>query len=199
MSNINNLTSKILEEARARSEEILKAAQEEEAKIMDKKVTEARGIEKEHIQKAAEEAITRRERILSGAELRVRNDKLAAKQQIVERVIEEALAKLGTLTDEEFLAFIKTSILSADVSGDEKLLVSKNHRNRVNEDFLKELNIALNMKGKRGNISLSSEERSFRGGFVLVKNGIEINNTFEALIQSMKDDLEYEVAKVLFS
>lgn len=36
------------------------------------------------------------------------------------------------------------------------------------------------------------------GGFILEKNGIEINNTFEALVGSIKDDLSLEVAKMLF-
>ena len=39
----------------------------------------------------------------------------------------------------------------------------------------------------------------FKGGFILEKDGIEINNTFEALVSSLRDDLEFEVARVLFS
>ena len=37
------------------------------------------------------------------------------------------------------------------------------------------------------------------GGFILEKDGIEINNTFEALVSSLKEELEFEVAKELFN
>ena len=33
----------------------------------------------------------------------------------------------------------------------------------------------------------------------LENNGIEINSTYEALVSSLRDELEFEVAKVLFS
>ena len=51
----------------------------------------------------------------------------------------------------------------------------------------------------KANISLSNETGNFKGGFVLEKDGIEINNTFEALVNSLRDDLSLEVARVLFS
>lgn len=199
MSNINNLTSKILDEAKKKSEEILKAAKEEEAKIIGKKIAEAREIEKGYIDKANIEAITKKERILSGAEIRIRDEKLSAKQRIVGKVFDETLKKLGKLSKEQLLKFIKESIINLDITGDEKLIVSKDDKDKITEEFLKDLNMSLSMKGKNGNITLSKEERSFNGGFILEKKGIEINYTFEAILQSMRDDLEYEVAKILFS
>ena len=53
--------------------------------------------------------------------------------------------------------------------------------------------------GKHNTIKLSDETGKFEGGFILEQNGIEINNTFEALVSSLKDDLSLEVARVLFS
>ena len=52
---------------------------------------------------------------------------------------------------------------------------------------------------KKGELKLSNETRDIKGGFILEKNGIEVNNTFEALVNSLKEDLEYEVANVLFN
>lgn len=199
MSNLNNLTSKILEEAKARSEEIFRAAQAEEERLLQSKIAEAREIEKENIEKARAEAASRRDRILSAAELSVRNNKLFAKQQVVERVFDEALNKLSSLSGDELRIFIKNCIVTMDIAGDEKLIVAPKDRGNIDEGFLTELNQALMNRGRVGNLTLSGDERSFRGGFILERKGIEINNTFEALIQSMKDELEYEVARVLFS
>lgn len=199
MSNLNNLTSKILEDAKAKSEEIIKAAEQEAAVIVDKKLSEAREIEKDYFEKANREAVTKKERMLSGVELKVRNEKLAAKQFVVEKVFSTAIDKLNNLSADELMNFIKDTIGSMDIYGDEKLIVSAQYRDKIDAAFLNDLNLSLKLKGKNGNITLSNMEGSFKGGFILEKNGIEINSIFEALVQSMRDELEYEVAKVLFS
>jgi V/A-type H+/Na+-transporting ATPase subunit E len=199
MSNLNNLTSKILEDAKAKSEEIIKAAEQEAAVIVDKKLSEAREIEKDYFEKANREAVTKKERMLSGVELKVRNEKLAAKQFVVEKVFSTAIDKLNNLSADELMNFIKDTIGSMDIYGDEKLIVPAQYRDKIDAAFLNDLNLSLKLKGKNGNITLSNMEGSFKGGFILEKNGIEINSIFEALVQSMRDELEYEVAKVLFS
>ncbi|EKO1912476.1 V-type ATP synthase subunit E [Clostridium botulinum] len=199
MSSINNLTGKILEEAKVKKEEFIKEAKEDGKKILDKKTAEAKIIEKNTIEKAERESVIRRERILSNAELKVRNEKLQSKQKVIEKVLEKSLEKLSSLSKEEYLSYIKERILTLPIDGDEKIIINLKDKLLITEDFINEVNSELVKKGKLGNLSLSDETRDFKAGFILEKNGIEINNSFEALINSMKDELEYEVARVLFN
>lgn len=199
MSSINNLTGKILEEAKVKKEEFIKEAKEDGKKILDKKTAEAKIIEKNTIEKAERESVIRRERILSNAELKVRNEKLQSKQKVIEKVLEKSLEKLSSLSKEEYLSYIKERILTLPIDGDEKIIINLKDKLLITEDFTNEVNSELVKKGKLGNLSLSDEARDFKAGFILEKNGIEINNSFEALISSMKDELEYEVARVLFN
>ncbi|GIM29551.1 V-type ATP synthase subunit E [Clostridium polyendosporum] len=198
MAGIDNLTGKILEEANIKEKEILTIAKEERDKILQKKIHEAKEIEKETLERAIREAEIRKERILSNAQLQVRNKKLEVKQQIIEKVFNSAVEELCAFSKNDYLNYIKERTLSLDISGDEKLIVNQEIRTLITDNFLIELNSELLKKGKKGIISLSEEVRSFKGGFILEKDGIEINNTFEALVSSIKDELEYEVAKVLF-
>ena len=69
MSNINNLTSKIIKDAEDKKEVILSEAEKEKNKILSKKQEEAKAAEKIIIEKAEREAISRKERIISGAKL----------------------------------------------------------------------------------------------------------------------------------
>ncbi|ENK0837374.1 V-type ATP synthase subunit E [Clostridium sporogenes] len=199
MSSINNLTGKILEEAKVKKEEFIKEAKEDGKKILDKKTAEAKIIEKNTIEKAERESVIRRERILSNAELKVRNERLQSKQKVIEKVLEKSLEKLSSLSKEEYLSYIKERILTLPIDGDEKIIINLKDKLLITEDFINEINSGLVKKGKLGNLSLSDETRDFKAGFILEKNGIEINNSFEALISSMKDELEYEVARVLFN
>lgn len=199
MSSINNLTGKILEEAKVKKEEFIKEAKEDGKKILDKKTAEAKIIEKNTIEKAKRESVIRRERILSNAELKVRNEKLQSKQKIIEKVLEKSLEKLSSLSKEEYLYYIKERILNLPIDGDEKIIINLKDKLLITEDFINEINSELVKRGKLGGLSLSDETRDFKAGFILEKNGIEINNSFQALISSMKDELEYEVARVLFN
>lgn len=196
MADISNITSKILRDAEERKEVILAEANEEKEAILSKKTAEARNLEKEMIKKAEAEAKRRKEKIISSATLKVRNDKLAAKQEVIKKVFEESVEILSSIKGDDFLRFIKNSILSLGEIGEQKLILNKDGLEQVDLTFIYDLNQAL---GEKGNIKLSTEAGSFKGGFILESNGIEINNTFEALVDSLRDELEYEVAKVLFN
>lgn len=196
MSNVNNLTSKILKDSEERKGKILASAEEEKNKILSKKVNKAKELEAEMIAKAKLEAKTRKERILSAAALKVRNNKLAAKQEVIQDVFKSSVDKLIKISKEQFLSFVRESILSLGEIGDQTLILNNDGIEMVDIAFIYELNEAL---GNNGNIKLSSKAGEFKGGFILEKNGIEINNTYEALVSSLRDELEFEVARVLFN
>lgn len=196
---VNNITSKILRDAEGRKESILAAAEEEKNKILSKKVASAKELEKEILEKAEIEAKSKKERVISGAKLKARNGKLAAKQEVIEEVFSKSVETLCKLNDKEFVKFIKDSILSLDINGDETLILNEAGHKIVSNEVIAEINEELKSKGLKGGIKISETIGSFRGGFILEKGGVEINNTFEALVDSLKDQLEFEVAKVLFN
>jgi V/A-type H+-transporting ATPase subunit E len=198
MANINNLTSKILMDAEERKDSILTAAEDEKVDIISKKNNSAKSLEETMLDKAKGEAQARKERIVSGALLKARNEKLKAKQAMIKEVFEKSIEELCNLSKDEFTTFLKNSILSLDLVGDEKLILNEEGKRIVDEVLVKEINNALVSKGKKGELTIDLQTRNFKGGFILERQGIEMNNTFEALVNSLKDDLEFEVAKELF-
>ena len=199
MSNISNLTSKIISDAEERKESIIKAANEEKAKIIAKKQSISELEKSAMIEKAEVEAKTRHERIVSSAELKARNEKLAAKQVVIDSVFEKSVDELCSMSDEEMKNFMKNVIVNSDITGDENIILNEKGKSILDEKLLEEINSELKSNGKIGELAISSEVRNFKGGFILEKDGIEINNTFEDLVNSLRDDLEFEVAKVLFN
>lgn len=198
MSNIKNITAKILKDSEDQARNIIKESEAEAEKIVAKKVSEANSIAENIIAKAEAESKSKRDRIISNNQLKIRNEKLAAKQQVVEDVYKDALEKLQKLSGNDYSKFIVNKVLSIELDGDEKLILSVN--DTANEaDIIEHINSRLKAKGKKHNISLGERRDNFAYGFILEKDGIEINNTFEALVNSMKEELEFEVAKVLFS
>lgn len=194
MSNVKNVTSKILKDAEAGKENILAAAEEEKNKILSKKASAANEIAQEILQKAEADAKSKKERVISSAKLKVRNNKLAEKQEIIDEVFEKSINKLTELSKEQFLNFVKNSILSMNLTGKQTLILNETGLKFVDDSFIEELN-----KEAKATIALSKIAGNFKGGFILENNGIEINSTYEALVSSLRDELEFEVAKVLFN
>ena len=198
MSKLENLTSKIIKDSEEKAKIILGEAKREEEKIILGQEQEGESQKNKIIEKAYLESKNRKERIISNAHLFVRNRKLEAKQEVIAKVYEEALNNLGKLSKEEYLNFIKDSILSLEIYGDEEIILSQNEK-YINKEIIDEINKQLKSKGKKGEIKISDKKRDFKGGFILNKDGIEINNTFEALILSLKDDLDPVIIDTLFS
>ncbi|ADL51401.1 V-type ATP synthase subunit E [Clostridium cellulovorans] len=198
MSNIKNITEKILKDSEHQAIAIIKASEVEAEKIITKKISEAKSIAENILAKAEVEGKSKRDRIISNNQLKIRNEKLAAKQQVIEEIYKDALEELQKLNGDDYRKFIIDKVLSMELEGDEKLILS--HKDTVDEDnIIADINSRFKAKGKKHNISLGERRNNFTGGFIIEKDGIEINNTFEALINLMKEELEFEVAKVLFS
>ena len=195
MSNLNNLTSKILKDAEDKKAVILSDAENEKNKILSKKQEEASSLEKTMLEKAEREAASRKERIISGAQLNARNEKLEAKQKVISEVFETSVKELSNCSAEDLKDFIKEVILNSNIKGEQNLILNEAGKKVIDEVFVAEINKEL---GTKAFIKINENTRDFRGGFILEKDGIEINNTFEALVSSIKDDLSLEVARVLF-
>ena len=98
ISNLDNLTTKILADAKEKADEIVKNAE-----VTEKGKYEA-GIKKYNAKKVTlQESASRErelavERIKSGANLKARNEKLEARQKVIDKVIEK-LKEKGWSTD----------------------------------------------------------------------------------------------------
>ena len=196
MSSINNLTSKIIKDAEDKKAVILADAEKEKNKIITKKQEEASSVKDNILEKAEREAASRKERIISSAQLQARNEKLEAKQKIISETFDLSIEALCNADSEDFKGFVKEVILNSNISGVQNLILNDQGKKIITESFVTEIN---NELGNKANIVLSEKSGNFKGGFILEKDGIEINNTFEALVDSLRDDLSLEVAKVLFS
>jgi V/A-type H+/Na+-transporting ATPase subunit E len=188
-------TSKIINDAEDKKEVILSEAETEGKKIIQNKIEEAKAADKIIVEKAEIEAVSRKERIISNANLKARNEKLKAKQEVISEIFQSSIEALCKISEDDFKKFVKTSILNSNITGNQKIILNNEGKKIISEAELLEINKELKSKAS---VVLSKETGNFKGGFILEKDGIEINNTFEALVDSLKDDLSQEVARELF-
>ncbi|MCB2311561.1 V-type ATP synthase subunit E [Clostridium tagluense] len=198
MSNLENLSSKIVEDASIKAEAILKEAKDNGALIIENKVKGAKGLELQMLEKAKIEAVTVKQRIISNAKLTVRNEKLVAMQKMIDKVFAKSLENLLVMGENEYLELVKKYLLSMPIAGDEEIILPGKYKSIMSEDYLSQINTGLKAAGKIGEIKLSEQPRDINSGFIVLKNGIEINNTFESLVNSLRAELEPEIVEELF-
>ncbi len=198
MSNLDNLTSKIIKDAEVKKTEILNEANTKADTIIKNKIEEAKIKASSILEKASIESKTIRNRIISKNDLEIRNKKLEAKQKVISSVFDIAKNNLENMNFEDFTKFFKSSIYNLDLNGDEEIILSDSDEAKLPKDILQEINSEFKTKNKLGNLTYSNKSNKVHGGFIISKNGIEINYSFEELVDSLKYELEFEIGKILF-
>lgn len=180
MAELSNLTNRILEEAKSLADEIVKSAELKAENIMKKSNEQAKLRYDSIVEKGTLEAENLKERLKSNAKLKARDNELNAKQEVIKRVFEETLEDVKNIDDEKLISYIQNN---ASFSEDSILLVQKDRLDLIKEKFPQ---------------SKVSEERFVDSGFVEISGGIEKNFTFSTQIDYIKDEIQGEIAKVLF-
>ena len=171
-------------------------------------------------------AAERLERLKSAAQMERRKLELSAKQEVLTEAFDQALERLCTLPDEEYIQLLTALVLRAVTTGREQLIFSQKDRSRIgkavvvaaNEALVKEVAPELPdsltdskvgaLLGKMVNsataqigtglLTLSEETRPIRGGFILVDGPVEVNCSFEAMLRLQREKLEKPAAEILF-
>jgi len=195
---IERIKEQIIEDARAYAEKIIAEAEDKVRSLKEKKAEEAGNLRQKLIEESSLKAQERKRRMLTAASLELKKDILAVKQEMIDKVFEEALNAIEKMPVAEYRSVIADMLIDAVVSGDETVIFSERDLGRLDAGFLAGVNIKLKEQGKKGELKLASERGRFRSGFVLVSGGLELNNTFESIIRMRRNELESEIAEILF-
>lgn len=112
---------------------------------------------------------------------------LLAKKDLLDRVFADALTSLGELSDDEYVEVMADRI--AELPDADGTLESSGGKESLLEKAVKKA-------GKKFPVKAG---QSGSGGFAFHTDELSVDNTFEALVAAVKDDLKVEVGSVLFS
>ena len=189
---------RILNDANSKAAAIKTTAKEKATAVEIEAKLKAARKQKQILVKARKEAEEQKRRIIGVARLEARKELLAAKQELIGEAFQKSLNQLVDMDERLYLATIRDLILKLVETGTETVLGSAIDRDRIPAVFWKEINETLVKQGKKGELKLSADTRDIRGGFILQAEGVEINCSFESLLEMKRDQLEPEVAAALF-
>ncbi|MEG2074051.1 MAG: V-type ATP synthase subunit E family protein, partial [Angelakisella sp.] len=141
------------------------------------------------------EAVRLRAASQSGIEQR--NLKLTARRAAIDATFEKAMETLCGMSDEKKVAFYSDMAVNA-ITGDAELIMNASEKASIGDAVVKMTSKKLVEGRKVIKLYISDEVGKFRGGIKLREGNIETNCTFEVLVSRAKEDLEPEVARILF-
>lgn len=161
--------------------------------IKNRTDTEVKAVQDTYAQRLAKEepqVLKRREIV---AELDAKKADLGTKQRLVSEAFDASLRQLAELSADKYKSFAGKLLKEAVKTGKEVLLVG-NKEKYLDQAWLDGFNTA-----NQTSVTLSSERLPITGGFVLRDDKIDINCSWEMLIENIRSEIESDVVKKLFS
>lgn len=194
---MQKLCDRIIDEARSEAAAIIAKAHSEADEELERAKADAAKQAEEFLTRARAAAERERQSRLSMAQLELRNQELALKQELISAVFDEALERLKAMTPQEYARLVCSVVLDLAPKGEMELIVAEADRGRVDEAIVDALNTELRAKGL-GAVKFGGYTDSIEVGFILREGDVAYNLSFADIILDLRDTMEAEVAAVLF-
>lgn len=196
MAGLNKIIERISQDSVAKCDSIIFDANNEAAKIKNAAIVESDS-EKQKVVEAAEvQAKIITEMAESSAQLATRKKLLATRVEIINNAINTAYEKMKAMPDNDYFAALYSLVKKYAQDSEGTMLLSQKDLGRKPKDFDKKINEGLLKTAK---LIVSDEPANIGEGFVLVYGDVEINCTFDALIEDSRDDLKDKIYNIVFA
>ena len=145
--------------------------------------------------KTCEDRVQRMGRL---AEMEARKSILALKQEMVDAAFAAALARICTIPQADYVAYLAKLAAQAATTGTEALVFNTKDQAACGQAVADAANALLAQQGKQAQLTVSPATRDLRAGFVLQQGDIEVNCAVETIAELCRSDLAAQVAEVLF-
>ena len=188
---LETVVEDVRDEARARAEEIRDAAEAEATEILTEAEADAERIREERLAEAENRIDQEREQTLSSAKLEAKQERLAARRDVLEDVydgVESAIEELETDRRRELTEALLDATL-AEFDDDEDVAV---YTREADVELLEEL-----VAGRNAQVD---GEVECLGGVVAESDTsrVRVNNTFDSVLETVWDDELKNISERLF-
>jgi len=122
---------------------------------------------------------------------------LEAKTQAVSETLSAAAQALKDLPEERYFGALAALAAENAMPGTGEMRLSRRDLDRLPQGF--EAQIIAALTGKNARVAISTRPADTGGGFILVYGNIEVNCTFDALMQAKSEQLKETVCGIIFS
>ncbi|MBN1494922.1 V-type ATP synthase subunit E [Candidatus Peregrinibacteria bacterium] len=128
------------------------------------------------------------DKMATAAKMEAKNKLLKAKRAVMDKVFEQALDRI--ISSSDYTKLITGLLKRSDIHGDDVTVLPAKGRENETKD-------AIHACGRK--FKLADKSADIKGGFILSSEKIEIDNSFESILnKQLRDELELETAKLIF-
>ncbi len=228
MNGMEKIKARIDADAKAELDKIEADTKAQVDAINEKAEAEAKALTEEILEKGKQQVAERQDRLVSSAHMESKKLELAMKQEVITEAFDKALEELCSRSEKDYVDLLVSLALASVTSGTETLVFSPQDKDVVGKQVVQKVNEAIGagkapelpavitdskagsflekmvkavsavLGNSQGSITLSEETRQLAGGFIMVDKDVEINCDFDTLVRLQRNDLELEVAAMLF-
>jgi V/A-type H+-transporting ATPase subunit E len=194
---IDKITDKIIQDANLQAESILKEAQQKVDEILNAAQKDAQIESQKILDKAHSDVQTKKDMALIKMQMQSRQHILEAKRQMLDLVFEDAGKRFRSIEKNTICVFYKNMLLKSIVTGDEDICISECEKEKLGDAFWNDVSVVLKEKGIKFNPNIIIDN-SIGQGFQVKGKRSFIDCRTDTIIRLIKEEIEPEVAKVLF-
>jgi V/A-type H+/Na+-transporting ATPase subunit E len=194
---LDQITSKILDDAKHEKARILQEAGAEKTKIIKAAEEQAALARRQILEKAREEADSRRRTAFIKSQMELKKRILTAKREMLDSVFEKAIEALPSLPSNEYSSFLQKILIQAIVNGNEEVRLNSQESKRLGGEFWKQVSDALRASGRKAGLKTVIDD-SVADGFLIRGEREQIDCRFPTLIGALRQEMETDVARILF-
>ena len=136
------------------------------------------------------------DRVVRNAKLNARKEVLSVKQEVLDAAFEAAKKKVCEMSEDKYVAWLVA--LAAEASNGTGEIILSQKDSKLGEQVVAKANEALAAKGKKGELTVSTDNREMDAGFVLRDGNLEVNCTLDAILEMNRQSIAAKVAEDLF-
>ena len=136
------------------------------------------------------------DRVVRNAKLNARKEVLSVKQEVLDAAFEAAKKKVCEMSEDKYVAGLVA--LAAEASNGTGEIILSQKDSKLGEQVVAKANEALAAKGKKGELTVSTDNREMDAGFVLRDGNLEVNCTLDAILDMNRQSIAAKVAEDLF-
>jgi V/A-type H+-transporting ATPase subunit E len=196
------MKNEILANAEEKAKAIVNRANQMASDILEDAKLKAERISKDVIEKTKKEENLRLRRESAKTKLTTRTNFLKSKDELINEAFDQAWEKIRAIANSaEYPNILNDFAIEAVCGlggGDLKLKISTGHGKYINAKQIQQ--VVTQKTGTTTTLTVIEEDLRSIGGAIATNTDetIIIDNTFEARLRRMRDDIRTEIAKILF-
>lgn len=191
MNGIENIIKRISDDAELEAKKIVADAEAEAAKIAEEFAKKLSAISEKNLESAAKKADEEFSRLVGGYRLEEKKKTLAKKQELISDAFDAAYDKLISLSDDERADIICALAEKASGGKDGEVILASSDYEKLKDK------VSARLSGN-AKLRLSDESADISGGLIFKSGATEINCSFRALVDELRDGMSREIADILF-